>query len=106
MQIRGIHGEHSESSDHTYDISNKRRLGRSEVDLVQDMYNGVKAMIAKEKELGGGAKPAAAASAPAVEEEVKCGPHLKKPEDLTGYPVFPEGTKSLLSKNLSRELWD
>ena len=55
MQIRGIHGEHSESSDHTYDISNKRRLGRSEVDLVQDMYNGVKAMIAKEKELGGGA---------------------------------------------------
>ena len=38
-----------------YDISNKRRLGRSEVDLVQDMYNGVKAMIAKEKELGGGA---------------------------------------------------
>ena len=84
-----------------YDISNKRRLGRSEVDLVQDMYNGVKAMIAKEKELGGGAQPAAAA-----EEEVKCGPHLKKPEDLTGYPVFPEGTKSLLSKNLSRELWD
>ena len=41
VQIRGIHGEHSESSDHVYDISNKRRLGRSEVDLVQDMYNGV-----------------------------------------------------------------
>ena len=96
VQIRGIHGEHSESSDHTYDISNKRRLGRSEVDLVQDMYNGVKAMIAKEKELGGGA----------VEEEVKCGPHLKKPEDLTGFPVFPEGTKSLLSKNLTRDLWN
>ena len=54
VQIRGIHGEHSESADHTYDISNKRRLGRSEVDLVQDMYNGVKAMIDKEKELGGG----------------------------------------------------
>jgi hypothetical protein len=28
-----------------------RRLGRSEVDLVQDMYNGVKAMIAREKAL-------------------------------------------------------
>ena len=42
------------------------------------MYNGVKAMIAKEKELGGGgAKPAAAAT---TEEEVKCGPHLTKPE--------------------------
>jgi creatine kinase/arginine kinase len=51
VQIRGIHGEHSESNDHVYDISNKRRLGRSTVDLVQDMYNGVKAMIEKEKTL-------------------------------------------------------
>ena len=51
VQIRGIHGEHSESADHVYDISNRRRLGVSEVSLVQDMYEGVKAMIAKEKEL-------------------------------------------------------
>ena len=51
VQIRGIHGEHSESTDATYDISNKRRLGRSEKDLVQDMYNGIKAMIEKEKSL-------------------------------------------------------
>mgnify|MGYP003337094833 CR=1 FL=1 len=34
VQIRGIHGEHRESADHIYDISNKRRLGRSEVALV------------------------------------------------------------------------
>jgi len=34
VQIRGIHGEHSESDDGVFDISNKRRLGRSEVDLV------------------------------------------------------------------------
>jgi hypothetical protein len=32
-------------------------LGRSEVDLVQDMYNGVKAMIEKEKELAGANAP-------------------------------------------------
>jgi len=51
VQIRGAHGEHTETNDHIYDISNKRRLGRSEVDLVQDMYDGVKAMIAREKEL-------------------------------------------------------
>ncbi len=51
VQIRGIHGEHSESDDGTFDISNKRRLGRSEKDLVQDMYDGVKAMIEKEKTL-------------------------------------------------------
>jgi creatine kinase/arginine kinase len=51
VQIRGIHGEHSESDDGTFDISNKRRLGRSEKDLVQDMYDGVKAMIEAEKAL-------------------------------------------------------
>jgi len=51
VQIRGIHGEHTESTEPIYDISNKRRLGRSERDLVQDMYDGVKAMIDKEKSL-------------------------------------------------------
>lgn len=51
VQIRGIHGEHTETDDGIFDISNLRRLGRSEVDLVQDMYNGVKAMIRAEQEL-------------------------------------------------------
>jgi len=45
VQIRGAHGEHTETDDGIFDISNKRRLGRNEVDLTQDMYNGVKAMI-------------------------------------------------------------
>merc|ERR1711924_382878 len=51
VQIRGIHGEHTETDDGVFDISNRRRLGRSEKELVQDMYDGVKAMIAAEKEL-------------------------------------------------------
>ncbi len=51
VQIRGIHGEHTESEEPIFDISNKRRLGRSEAQLVQDMYDGVKAMITKEKSL-------------------------------------------------------
>ena len=51
VQIRGSHGEHSDTSDGIFDISNKRRLGRSEKDLVQDMYNGVKAMMTAELEL-------------------------------------------------------
>ena len=67
------------------------------------MYNGVKAMIAKEKELGGGTQAAAASS---TEEETKCGPHLKKAEDITGFPVFPPGTTSLLSKCLTRDVWN
>ena len=64
-------------------------------------------MIEKEKELGGGAQAAAGGAAAAGgDADVQCGPHLKTPEDLTGYPVFPEGTKSLLCKFLSRELWN
>ena len=51
VQIRGIHGEHTETDDGIFDISNKRRLGRSEKDLVQDMYSGVKEMMKVEMEL-------------------------------------------------------
>ncbi|WP_321777613.1 phosphagen kinase [Sulfurimonas sp.] len=51
VQIRGIHGEHSQSEGGVYDISNKRRLGVSEVECVQDMYDGVVALIKREKEL-------------------------------------------------------
>ena len=51
VQIRGIHGEHSQSEGGIYDISNKRRLGVSEVECVQDMYDGVVSLIKREKEL-------------------------------------------------------
>lgn len=51
LQIRGIHGEHSESEGGVYDISNRRRLGITEVEAVQDMYDGVVALIAAEKRL-------------------------------------------------------
>ena len=49
VQIRGIHGEHTETDDGVFDISNRRRLGRSEKDLVQDMIDGVHALIEAEK---------------------------------------------------------
>merc|ERR1711907_805980 len=51
VQIRGAHGEHTETDDGIFDISNLRRLGRNEVQLTQDMYDGVKALIAAEKSL-------------------------------------------------------
>ncbi len=78
VQIRGANGEHTETDDHIYDISNKRRLGRSEVDLVQDMYNGVKAMIEKEKELA--PKPAVEPKTEAPKEEKKEAPKEEKKE--------------------------
>jgi len=51
VQIRGIHGEHTETNDGVFDISNIRRLGRSESQLVQDMIDGVRALIEAEKAL-------------------------------------------------------
>jgi hypothetical protein len=97
VQIRGIHGEHTETDDGVFDISNLRRLGRNEVDLVQDMYDGVKAMIAAEKELCG----PAAAPVP-----VDAGPHLKSPADITGPVNFPPGTKSLVAKYCTPEVFN
>jgi len=49
VQIRGIHGEHTETDDGVFDISNRRRLGRSEHALVQDMIDGVRALMEAEK---------------------------------------------------------
>ncbi|HIP12979.1 MAG TPA: arginine kinase [Arcobacter sp.] len=51
LQIRGIDGEHSKSVGGVFDISNKRRLGVTEVQCVQDMYDGVIALIEVEKSL-------------------------------------------------------
>ena len=35
-----------------------------------------------------------------------CGSHLRNPEDLVDWPQFPDGCKSLLSKHLTREVWE
>jgi len=49
LQIRGIHGEHSESAGGVYDISNKARLGLTEFEAVKQMYDGVKKLIELEE---------------------------------------------------------
>ncbi|CAK5024149.1 unnamed protein product [Meloidogyne enterolobii] len=49
LQIRGIHGEHSDSEGGVYDISNKARLGLTEFEAVKQMYDGVKKLIELEK---------------------------------------------------------
>lgn len=53
VQARGIHGEHTESVGGVYDISNKRRLGLTEFEAIQEMRKGVEAVIAEEKRLSG-----------------------------------------------------
>ena len=37
--------------------------------------------------------------------DVECGSHLKDIGDLTGYPVFPEGTTSSVCRFNTREIW-
>ena len=45
-------------------------------------------------------------SGKAAAGRVMCGSHLKSPEDLTGWPQFPDGTKSLVCKYLTKDIWD
>lgn len=50
LQVRGSKGEHSDTDDGIYDISNKRRLGLTEYEAVKEMYDGIAAIIQLEKE--------------------------------------------------------
>jgi len=50
IQARGLYGEHSETKEGIFDLSNKYRLGYSEVQLVQFMVDGVNAVTKLEKE--------------------------------------------------------
>ena len=111
VQIRGAHGEHTETDDGIFDISNIRRLGWSMTSLVQDMYDGVKAMITREKQLQAETKQAAPepkfVEVPAKPgPNIKAGSHLIKTSDITGYPEFPAGTKSLLSKYMTKDVFN
>jgi len=48
LQPRGIHGEHTESVGGVYDISNKIRIGRTEWDLINTMWVGVRELLDEE----------------------------------------------------------
>jgi creatine kinase len=54
LQPRGSAGEHSAAVGGMWDISNKARIGKSEVELVQTMIDGVGKLIELEKELEAG----------------------------------------------------
>jgi len=50
LQPRGTRGESGGQTGHTYDISNKHRLGYSEVQLVQTMIDGVNTLYKEDLE--------------------------------------------------------
>jgi protein-arginine kinase len=51
LQPRGTRGESGGDTGHTYDVSNKHRLGYSEVQLVQTMIDGVNTLYKEDLEL-------------------------------------------------------
>lgn len=50
LQARGVHGEHSESEGGVYDISNRRRLGVTEVEAVQTLHDGMRKLLQMDEE--------------------------------------------------------
>ena len=54
LQPRGSNGEHSAAVGGKFDVSNKQRLGFSEVQLVQKMIDGVLKVIELEEMLASG----------------------------------------------------
>jgi creatine kinase len=58
LQPRGSAGEHSAAVGAKWDISNKQRIGFSEVQLVQKMVDGITKVIQIEEMLAGGASKA------------------------------------------------
>uniref|UniRef100_A0A182QH96 arginine kinase n=1 Tax=Anopheles farauti TaxID=69004 RepID=A0A182QH96_9DIPT len=68
LQIRGAHGEHTDTCSDVLDVSNKRRLGLTEFEAVKEMVDGVKALIELEKQLEAGGEGEVTESAGGDEE--------------------------------------
>merc|ERR1711959_670049 len=64
LQARGTDGVDSASSGGTWDISNADRIGKGEVDLVNDLIEGLAKIVAWEERLNNGDDAA-------VEEEIQ-----------------------------------
>lgn len=49
LQLRGTHGEHSKSENGIYDVSNRTRLGATEIEVMRGMQTGILRLIEHEK---------------------------------------------------------
>merc|ERR1712088_109465 len=89
LQPRGTRGESGGQTGHTYDISNKHRLGYSEVELVQKMIDGVNKLWEEDKKLQAG-KP------------------LYEPMPAQTNGPFPtiRSTHSLVAKHVTKDKWE
>merc|ERR1739844_235347 len=88
LQPRGTRGESGGQTGHTYDISNKHRLGYSEVQLVQKMIDGVNKLWKEDKE-----------------HQKKCGGAEPAWMTSTDFPKI-QSTHSLVAKHVTKDKWD
>merc|ERR1711953_892960 len=99
LQPRGTRGESGGQTGHTYDISNKHRLGYSEVELVQKMIDGVNTLWKEDKAMMGGAAPPA----------ISGGDSGKwKPMAAETNGPFPniQSKHSLVAKHVTKDKWE
>merc|ERR1712038_1348176 len=99
VQPRGTRGESGGQTGHTYDISNKHRLGYSEVELVQKMIDGVNTLWKEDKAMMGGAAPPAISSS---------GSGKYKPMAAQTNGPFPtiQSKHSLVAKHVTKDKWE
>jgi len=90
LQPRGTRGESGGQTGHTYDISNKHRLGYSEVELVQKMIDGVNTLWEEDKKY-----------------QKESSTQYKAMEAKTNGP-FPniQSKHSLVAKYVTKDVWD
>ncbi|XP_076030921.1 uncharacterized protein LOC143019110 [Oratosquilla oratoria] len=93
LQVRGTSGEHSEAKDFVFDISNRRRLGLTEIEALQEMYDGVQEIINMEIQMSEGKQTSdmdqhrAESSEEAQAEEEAAGHHTRRSSTTTtGFP--------------------
>merc|ERR1719449_334215 len=109
LQPRGTRGESGGQTGHTYDISNKHRLGYTEVELVQKMIDGVNKLWEEDKAFMGGAAPppSATSSTPSSGGSSGGSGKWKAMEAKTGLP-FPniQSKHSLVAKHVTKDVWE
>merc|ERR1719268_363201 len=99
LQPRGTRGESGGQTGHTYDISNKHRLGYSEVELVQKMIDGVNTLWKEDKAMMGGAAPPAVSSSGS-------GKYKAMAAQTNGpFPTI-QSKHSLVAKHVTKDKWE
>merc|ERR1719341_1290741 len=103
LQPRGTRGESGGQTGHTYDISNKHRLGYSEVELVQKMIDGVNTLWKEDQAFMAGAP--APAGAPAASKP-SSGKYKAMEAQVNGpFPTI-QSKHSLAAKYVTKDVWE